>query len=908
MRVFQKLFNRSKQSDGSYKLSSFWTAADTVEMDNGNTLENQVKSINENIDKKGDKLFYDSQTHMLYLLSGENRIDGVEIVTGGTEEILGDVSGVSLIPDETSMTLKWTDPADGENIQWGGTTVIRKQGSRPVDCLDGTVVVDTTTRNQYSTNGFVDTNLTQNTEYWYRFFPYTTEGQIRTGLAICGKTTSSEGMIGDYPTVSGTYTYNGQEQTVVLNDYDADKMTILSGNTGMAAGDYNVVISPKTGYCWADNTTDEISLTWSIKKASIAYIPTQSGSIEYSGNSKTPSFANYNEDSLRTSGDTTGTDAGTYTITFTPKENYQWSDGTITGKNVQWTIQRAIIQNVPTPKETLNYTGSEISPRWNNYDPAKLTIGGTTSAINEGDYYATFTPTINYKWGDETTTAKEVMWSIANNYISITPSQHGTLAYSGEEQSPQWDNYDSNKLTLSGETVGTNAQTYQATFTPKEGYVWYNNGVTSDAPITVEWVIDRAYINNYPAPTGTLEYTGSQQSPTWEYYDSNKMTISGTTNATDAGTYTAMFTPTSNYKWGTGSTSSRNVNWTIYKANGSLTLSSNSVSFSSTGATEIITVSNNTGDVSVLSSDQSVATASISGNTITITCVGSGNATINVTAATSTNYYSASRSINVTASVNIRRAWGEKNWTGDSSIYGKNIFKYGSDIYCLNGDFACYKLINQTTGEWESYNWPGFRNITGEYIWTDGDNAYYSRQGSGWEIQKVLNKETNTWDDMIWNGAEGLSADCIWKVGDNTYFSNYNEHYVLNRETNTWIQKTWNGLTEFYSSCIWIDGDNVYYSYGTDHYILNKSTSTWETKTWNGSAEIYGSNIWTDGENIFYSGGSEEKQYILDKATNTWIPQVWDNYSNIYGSQIWSDNEGNIYYSRGSQQYYYYCY
>ena len=33
MRIFQKLFNRAKQPDGSYKLSSFWTSAKTVEFD-----------------------------------------------------------------------------------------------------------------------------------------------------------------------------------------------------------------------------------------------------------------------------------------------------------------------------------------------------------------------------------------------------------------------------------------------------------------------------------------------------------------------------------------------------------------------------------------------------------------------------------------------------------------------------------------------------------------------------------------------------------------------------------------------------------------------------------------------------------------------------------------------------------
>ena len=50
------------------------------------------------------------------------------------------------------------------------------------------------------------------------------------------------------------------------------------------------------------------------------------------------------------------------------------------------------------------------------------------------------------------------------------PSQSGALAYTGSAQTPAWANYESTKLTLGGTTSGTNAGSYEATFTPKDNY------------------------------------------------------------------------------------------------------------------------------------------------------------------------------------------------------------------------------------------------------------------------------------------------------------------------------------------------------------------------------------------------------------------------------------------------------
>ena len=139
----------------------------------------------------------------------------------------------------------------------------------------------------------------------------------------------------------------------------------------------------------------------------INVLPSQNGTLTYNGQAQSPSWNAYNPDALTLGGVTTGTNAGTYTATFTPKGRYKWADGTQTAKEVTWTISAATM-TIPTQSNSLTYTGSAQSPAWNNYDSGKMTLGGTTSGTNAGSYNATFTPKTNYKWADGSAGAKTV--------------------------------------------------------------------------------------------------------------------------------------------------------------------------------------------------------------------------------------------------------------------------------------------------------------------------------------------------------------------------------------------------------------------------------------------------------------------------------------------------------------------
>ena len=219
--------------------------------------------------------------------------------------------------------------------------------------------------------------------------------------------------------------------------------------------------------------------------------------------------------------------------------------------------------------------------------------------------------------------------------INVLPSQNGTLTYNGQAQSPSWNAYNPDALTLGGVTTGTNAGTYTATFTPKGRYKWADGTQTAKE---VTWTINAATMT-IPTQSNSLTYTGSAQSPTWNNYDSGKMTLGGTTSGTNAGSYNATFTPKTNYKWADGSTGAKTVAWSIAKAAGSLSLNKTSIKLTAAKTTDTITVTRaGDGKITATSSAPTVASVSVSGSVVTVTAKAKGSATITVSVGAGTNH------------------------------------------------------------------------------------------------------------------------------------------------------------------------------------------------------------------------------------------------------------------------------
>lgn len=402
------------------------------------------------------------------------------------------------------------------------------------------------------------------------------------------------------------------------------------------------------------------------------------------------------------------------------------------------------IDAVPTQNGSLTYTGSAQSPTWNSYNPETLTLGGQTSGTDAGSYTATFTPMEGYTWGDGTNTTKEVTWTIGRATIAKAPSQSGSLTYTGSAQSPSWADYSSTQLTIGGTTSATNAGSHTATFTPTSNYQWSDGTVTARS---VAWQIQRAAISTTPTQSGSLTYTGSAQSPSWSNYDSSKLTIGGTTSGTNAGSYNATFTPTSNYQWSDGGTGAKTVAWQIGKAAGSLSLNKTSITLNkSTSATTITVTRAGDGAITATSSSTSVATVSVSGNTVTVTGKAYGSATITVKVAEGTNHTAPA---NKTCTVQVNLFNSTLNSNSWAAIKAASDADEGAN-YWSAGDTKAI-TINGTVGNFT------FSNLSiNAFIL--GFNHNSSKEGTHrihWQLGKISGTMVGLCDNQYGNNVNG---------------------------------------------------------------------------------------------------------------------------------------------------------
>jgi len=104
--------------------------------------------------------------------------------------------------------------------------------------------------------------------------------------------------------------------------------------TEVPPGEASVLMQDQTGAPYWGTPED-------IRQAVGAIVPSQSGMLTYNGGEQSPTWNNFDPNTLEIGGVTIGTDSGTYVATFTPKAGFKWSDGTTETKSVPWSIRKA---------------------------------------------------------------------------------------------------------------------------------------------------------------------------------------------------------------------------------------------------------------------------------------------------------------------------------------------------------------------------------------------------------------------------------------------------------------------------------------------------------------------------------------------------------------------------------------
>lgn len=257
-------------------------------------------------------------------------------------------------------------------------------------------------------------------------------------------------------------------------------------------------------------------------------VPTVSGSLTYNGQAQSPTLTGYDADKMVLSGDTSGTNAGSYTAVVTPTEQYKWADGGTEEKDIQWSIAKA------TPSITFDPTSVSLDTSTTSQVVAVTYTGdGTLSAQsdNSGVATASLEGTILTVTGVETgNTAIQVSASEGTNYTSasaslsvavqfaiiipVVPSQKGTLTYNGEAQMAEWNDLNTEELTLVGASYQTNAGTYTMGFQPKPGYQWWD-GTTETKNAT--WTIGKKNQAVHFSPSSNIVLDAQNKTATIKY-------------------------------------------------------------------------------------------------------------------------------------------------------------------------------------------------------------------------------------------------------------------------------------------------------------------------------------------------------------------------------------------------------
>lgn len=301
--------------------------------------------------------------------------------------------------------------------------------------------------------------------------------------------------------------------------------------------------------------------------------PTISGSFTFDNSAKSPTITGYDSNAMTQSGTTSATAAGSYTVTYTPKAGYAWTDGTTSAVSLTWSIAKRKITIPSISNTSKTYNAGAQNPTISGVDASYVTQSGTASATNVGSYTVTWA--LKYSasttWTDNTTANKTGSWSIGKLSITIPSISNTSKTYNGSSQSPTISNVNSTYVTQSGTASATNAGSYTVTWALKDT----NNTQWSDkttANKSGSWSIGKLSIT-IPSLSGTTSFAfieGTTRTVSVSNVNSTYVTQSGTTSASAQNTYTVTWAlkNTTNTQWTDKTTANKSATWSITWVNG----------------------------------------------------------------------------------------------------------------------------------------------------------------------------------------------------------------------------------------------------------------------------------------------------------------------------------------------------
>ena len=354
----------------------------------------------------------------------------------------------------------------------------------------------------------------------------------------------------DIPVIPTEYVYNGTQISFVPDN----KAYVVDNGIQTDAGTYDVVVTLKAGYIWADNTVEPKTYKVVIKPLVIEKPKFPSTNV-YTYNDSIHGVVIPDVDGYTVDGITQTKEPGNYKITVTLRQNYVWADGTVSPLNYTYKINRIVV-DIPAKCDSIfKFTGSEVTyPIADTVDYYVVSGNHRTSA---GLHYVTVTlsDTLHYIWSDSTIEAKNYEFIIGKSKVPLPVAVIDSFVYDGNVKLFDVvanENYVVERINNGAIEIGE--------YSRKVSLVDTVNFLWADGTVDDKFVVFRILKNIIPSiqvPTN-LVYTGDSLtliplSPAYTVTNNKVL---------NAGTYEVIVIPNAGYTWASDS-SSLSKNYTV---------------------------------------------------------------------------------------------------------------------------------------------------------------------------------------------------------------------------------------------------------------------------------------------------------------------------------------------------------
>lgn len=330
------------------------------------------------------------------------------------------------------------------------------------------------------------------------------------------------------PEATGTYTYNGSQQTFTYNN-PSDDFTVTDETVGTDAKTYTATASLKNKeeMAWAGGSSDDQTLNWTIAplalaNANLKLVISSDSTLTYNGNKQTlTGYEVYSGKTKLTAGkdyaveenSAEGIDAKAYSLTVTGLGNYSGSYTFTNG----WTIAPKSIENVTIGAiDDQPYTGKQITPTPEVKDGEKELTSGTdfTYSYSNNQYVGTATVTV---------TGKGNYQGAANKGFAITAVEDPAVITATANVTKGGNTLDLNSLVAGAK----GAVSFTITGGEANDCTIDANGVLTSGATTGNVTVAVTVASKDENNDGTPEYTGKSDSITVTVTDKTTAALAG---------------------------------------------------------------------------------------------------------------------------------------------------------------------------------------------------------------------------------------------------------------------------------------------------------------------------------------------------------------------------------------------